>query len=333
MHRKTFSTWGAWTSRNGAARVLLERICPYQRILVSNLSSSQKSQGGGKRAQNEMKNELSHKIGFIGSGNMAKAIAFSILDAGISSPKQLIASGTASQQFENWKERGVATTLDNAEVVDFADIVFIAAPPQHFTDVVSSLSKSKLSVDYQKCFVSTMGGKPIKIIGEGLSSVVGLKVPPQIIRICPNMPSMIGAGCCIMACDEAGKYTKAVQKIIRASGTCEVVPERLMNACAATCGCGPAYLYLVIESLADGAVRAGVSRDLAYKLAAQTVVGAGQMVLKTGKHPGVLKDEICSEGGSTIAGVHALEEGGVRRSFINAVVAATKRAGELGSGK
>uniref|UniRef100_A0A146LWJ6 Pyrroline-5-carboxylate reductase 3 n=1 Tax=Lygus hesperus TaxID=30085 RepID=A0A146LWJ6_LYGHE len=169
MQRKTLATLaqcGPWKSQNGAARVLLERICPSLSVLRMNLSSSQKSEASGKRAHSEIKNEFPHKIGFIGSGNMAKAIAFSILDSGISSPKHIVASGTTLQHFATWKERGVATTFDNAEVVDFADIVFIAAPPQHFTDVVSSLQKSKLSVDYQKCFVSTMGGKTIKSLEE-----------------------------------------------------------------------------------------------------------------------------------------------------------------------
>uniref|UniRef100_T1HNJ3 Pyrroline-5-carboxylate reductase n=3 Tax=Rhodnius TaxID=13248 RepID=T1HNJ3_RHOPR len=147
----------------------------------------------------------------------------------------------------------------------------------------------------------------------------------------PNTPCQVGSGCSVMCYDPAvpKEYVDQVKKIMSFTGTCDVIPEHMFDSAAAVCGSGPAYVYMVIESLADGAVRCGVPRNVALKLASQTIIGAGKMVLESGKHPGQLKDEVCSPAGTTIAAVHELEKSGMRCAFMNAVVAATNRSIEL----
>ncbi|BES92580.1 pyrroline-5-carboxylate reductase [Nesidiocoris tenuis] len=197
--------------------------------------------------QIKKKDEFPYKVGFIGAGNMAKAIGFSSLDSGLLTPSQMIVSDPTPSQFEPWKARKVATTDENVEVVSFADIILIAAPPQHFDHVISSLQDPRLSTDHQKCFVSTLVGKTVRALEEALNSVTGLKVNPQVIRVTPNTPAMVGAGCSIMVCDETASYTKPVLQLLKASGSCEIISEEWMNACSATSGSGPAYIYLVFR--------------------------------------------------------------------------------------
>lgn len=183
-----------------------------------------------------------------------------------------------------------------------------------------------------KLFVSVLAGIPL----QQLQNVLGpLEENARIIRVMPNTPMLVGEGCTAFC--PGAKATPhdidLVKTVLEVSGVCKQVPESMINAIGALAGSGPAFIYLVIEALADAGVKQGIPRQMAIEMAAQTTLGAAKMVLATGRHTAVLRDEVCSPGGTTITGVHALESGGVRASLINAVEAATKRSQELGEKK
>uniref|UniRef100_A0A146KRB4 Pyrroline-5-carboxylate reductase n=1 Tax=Lygus hesperus TaxID=30085 RepID=A0A146KRB4_LYGHE len=274
--------------------------------------------------------KISYKVGFIGAGNMAKAIGNGILVSETIKAEDIIISAPSDRNLAFWKEKGVRTTHDNAEVITFADIVFIAVKPQYFAGMIEGLKTTKLSVSKPMCFVSIMVGRTVKSVKEVLETVKGISGPFEVIKVMPNTPSMVGTGCSVMVSDKSSVFSSVVRQIMELTGVCEEIPESLMNACGALSGSGPAYLYMVIEALADGGVKLGIPRDLSYRLAAQTMSGAGKMVMESGKHPGVLKDEVCSPGGSTITGVHELEKSGLRAAFMNAITAAAERSEQLG---
>ncbi|KAF6213517.1 hypothetical protein GE061_011237 [Apolygus lucorum] len=275
--------------------------------------------------------KIQNKVGFIGAGNMAKAIGNGMLVSESVKAENIIISAPSDRNLAFWKEKGVRTTHDNAEVITFADIVFIAVKPQYFEGMIDGLKKaSTLTVTKPMCFVSIMVGRTVKSVTEVLKTVPGILGEFEVIKVMPNTPSMVGMGCSVMVSDKNGAFTSVVRQIMELCGVCEDIPESLMNACGALSGSGPAYLYMVIEALADGGVKLGIPRDLSYRLAAQTMSGAGKMVMESGKHPGVLKDEVCSPGGSTITGVHELEKSGLRAGFMNALAAAANRSEQLG---
>ncbi|EFN87006.1 Pyrroline-5-carboxylate reductase 2 [Harpegnathos saltator] len=178
-----------------------------------------------------------------------------------------------------------------------------------------------------KLFISVLAGIPLNVLNSKIQDIVEF---PRIIRSMPNTPMMIGEGIIVYCSQNAySQDLKLMNTMFSHIGICESIPESLMNSTGALSGCSPAFAYLIIEALSDGAVKMGVPRLMATKFAAQVLVGAGKMVLETGKHPGHLKDEVCSPGGVTIAGVHAMEIGGVRGSMINAVEAAVNKTNEL----
>ncbi|XP_014262469.1 pyrroline-5-carboxylate reductase [Cimex lectularius] len=268
-------------------------------------------------------------VGFIGAGNMAQAIAFRMLDSGLVLPSNMIVSATSDRNLELWKQRAVSTTIDNSKVVKNATIVFIAVKPQYFKTAAHSISN--ISDAKVKCFVSVMAGKTLK----NISATLGQNYKhAHIIRVMPNTPCMVGIGCSVMcSINSDSNYNKVVYSIMSSLGLCEQIDEVLFNSVSGLCGSGPAYMYMVMEALADGAVKKGVTRDMAMNMAAQVMKGAAEMVLSTKKHPGLLKDEVCSPGGTTICGVAELERGSVRSAFINAISAASDRADELTAGE
>lgn len=270
------------------------------------------------------------KVGFVGAGNMAQAIGSAFIDSGVINPQNMMVSAPSERNLKYWKDRNVKTTHENGDIVSFGHIVFLAVKPQYFNDMIESLKKSQLNVAKNICFVTIMVGKTVKMVQDILNSIPAIREANcHFVKVMPNTPSEVKAGCSVMSYDEVGKYTLVVRDLMKLTGICELIPESIMDACGALSGSGPAYLYMVIEAMADGGVKLGIPRALAYKLAAQAMVGAGKMVLETGKHPGSLKDEVCSPGGSTIVAVHELEKGGVRAAFISALTGAAEKSAQL----
>lgn len=182
-----------------------------------------------------------------------------------------------------------------------------------------------------KVFVSVLAGSTKSSIVEKFN----LDVSPRVVRVMPNICVQVGEGCCMVAEDPQDKNGDAefMNWIMNKVGTAALVPEDRIAAYTGLCGSGPAYIFMIIEALADGGVKQGVPRDLAIRFAAQTVCGAAKTQLVTGKHPGVLKDEVCSPGGTTIAAVHELEKGGLRGTLMSAVQAAADKAKQMGESK
>lgn len=271
----------------------------------------------------------SSKVGFIGGGNMASAIGAGLIRKGILNPNNVWVSARTNKTLGFWSDLGAHATLKNGEVIDNCDIIFLAMKPHILDDALEGVSTTMLKRPDDKLFVSVLVGVSLDTLYNKLESIVPC---PRIIRCMPNTPMMVGEGItvyCSMSTTDRDEHT--IQTLFSYIGVAEKVPESLMNAIGGLSGSGPAYAYLVIESLADGAVKMGVPRPMATKFAAQVLVGAGKMVLETGRHPGQLKDEVCSPGGTTITGVHAMECGQVRASMMNAVEAAVKKSNEVSS--
>uniref|UniRef100_A0A2P2I897 Pyrroline-5-carboxylate reductase n=1 Tax=Hirondellea gigas TaxID=1518452 RepID=A0A2P2I897_9CRUS len=266
------------------------------------------------------------QVGFIGAGNMAQAIINSLLKSGMVSENQLTASAPSDTRLCALRKRGIATTHDNDEVVQRCDVVVLCVKPHIFPHMVKKISTGPENCR-TKLFISIMAGLPIALVAQYLSCFGA----PAIIRATPNTPCLVTEGCCVYAVQDGvnADLSAVGSRLLSVLGLVRCVPEQQIDAAGAVAGSGPAYIYVAIEALADGGVKMGLPRELAQSLAAQTVRGAGTMVLQTGKHPGQLKDEVCSPGGTTIAAIHALEKNGFRNALICAVEAATLRSGEL----
>jgi pyrroline-5-carboxylate reductase len=268
--------------------------------------------------------ETHPRVGFIGAGKMATALAKGLVDSGFTVADAIVGSDvlvTARQQFAKETDADVVET--NAEVVARADIVLLAVKPQQMRSVLSDLSRH---LHASHLIVSIAAGISL----ESITNVLGLQ--RRLVRVMPNTPCLVGASAsafCLggTATAEDGKL---VERLLSSVGIAVQLPEHLLDAVTGLSGSGPAFVYTIIEALSDGGVRMGLPRDVATRLAAQTVMGSAKMVLETGQHPGALKDAVASPGGTTIAGLHALEIGGLRGTLMNAVQAATHRSKELG---
>ena len=251
------------------------------------------------------------KIGFIGMGNMGSAILNGLLR--VYKPEDLLFTAAHKEKMEAVTAKtGVAHAASNAECVKQSEYVILAVKPQYFETVFEEI-RPVLKED--QIVISLAPGQTIASLTERLGGKV------RVVRTMPNTPALLGEGMTGMAYGESNysEEEKAVLRgIFEACGRLEVVDERMMDAVGCVSGCSPAYVYMFIEALADGAVKYGLPRAKAYQMAAQTVLGSAKMVLETGKHPGQLKDEVCSPGGTTIAGVSALEEWGFRNAVIKA---------------
>ena len=259
------------------------------------------------------------RIGFIGAGRMATALARGLIRAG-ANPAHVCASDpvdAAARAFES--ETGAKILPGNQEVVGESTVVVLAVKPQYVSRVVGEVSGS---ISEQHLVVSIAAGVSISQIESDLQT------QRRIVRVMPNTPCLIGAGAAAVAAGSSATEADAefVKRLMETVGVAMVVPESQLDAVTGLSGSGPAYVYQIIEALSDGGVRMGLPRDTSTRLAAQTVLGAARMVLETGEHPGALKDAVTSPGGTTIAGLHALEEGGLRASLMNAVQAATNRS-------
>lgn len=264
------------------------------------------------------------RIGFIGAGRMATALAGGLIRSEFVPAENVIASDVAEEIRARFAaETGAAVTESNPGVAAHADVIILAVKPQQITDVLNDI---RTSITPDHLVVSIAAGVSL----ASIAAVIG--EDRRMIRVMPNTPCLVGA--CAAAFSPGGTATPAdaefVERMLSVVGVAVGVPEPLLDAVTGLSGSGPAYVYQVIEALSDGGVRVGLPRDVALKLAAQTVLGAAKMVLETGEHPGVLKDAVTSPGGTTIAGLHALERGGLRACLIDAVEAAAARSRELG---
>lgn len=269
------------------------------------------------------------KVGFIGGGNMASAIGAGLIRKGILNPDNVWVSARTDKTLSFWKDLGAHATLKNTEVVENCDVIFLAIKPHMLDDALAGLQKERLRKIDSKLYVSVLVGVTL----DTLITKLNLIVPePRVVRSMPNTPMMVGEGITVYCTKNTSQKDEAlVNTLFSYIGVSERVPESLMNVIGGLSGSGPAYAYLMIEALADGAVEMGVPRPMATKFAAQVLVGAGKMVLESGRHPGQLKDEVCSPGGITIAGIHAMERGSVRASLMSAVEAAVNKSYEITS--
>lgn len=260
-------------------------------------------------------------IGFLGAGKMATALARGVIRAGVVPAAQVIASDPVPAAREAFaRATGARVTERNAEVVSESDLVVVAVKPDQVVGLLGDLS-TVWEVP-RHLVVSIAAG--VTLARMESAGPAGLRV----IRVMPNTPALVGASASAFAVGSCATRADAeqVQGVLGSVGLSLEVKEKLLDAVTGVSGSGPAYGFLMIEALADGGVACGLPRDVAQRLAAQTLLGAAKMVLETGQHPGALKDAVCSPGGTTIEAIHTLEKGGVRAALISAVRAATEKA-------
>lgn len=264
------------------------------------------------------------KIGFIGAGKMGSALMQGILRAGIVKPESLGASDVYEPFLNELKAQlGIRVSTDNAVIAQASDILILAVKPQTLGSVLENL---KAYITSDKLIISIAAGVPLATYESALPEGT------RVVRVMPNIAATVSEAASGLS---PGKHAtpedmKIALEIFSAVGTAVQVPESLMDAVTGLSGSGPAFIFPVIEAMADGAVLEGMDRKSALTLSAQTVLGAAKMALETGLHPGELKDMVTSPAGTTIQGVHALEEAGIRAAFMNAVIRASERSKELG---
>ncbi len=255
---------------------------------------------------------------------MAAALAKGLISARFTAVDSIVASDPHSAARDSFtSQSGARATESNHEVARSSDVLVLAVKPQNVADVLAEI-RSEFKPGH--LLISIAAGVPLKTLMGFLGSTA------RLVRVMPNTPCLVGAGAAAFALGGGATASDAelVRRLLTTVGLAFELPEPLLDAVTGLSGSGPAYVYQVIEALSDGGVLVGLSRDVATKLAAQTVLGAAQMVLETGQSPAVLKDAVASPGGTTIAGLHALESGGLRAALMNAVRAATLRSRELG---
>lgn len=263
-------------------------------------------------------------IGFLGAGKMGTALAKGFISAGLAKADQISAFDPVKEAGAAFaKETGAKVAKSNVDVAKFANVLIVAVKP---VNVPELLSEIRGSMTPNHLVISIAAGVPIAKFEAGLGDKT------RIIRVMPNTPALLNASATgyalgKSATDADGELCK---KLFLAVGVAFQLKESLLDAVTGLSGSGPAYVYMIIEALSDGGVASGLPRDVATKLAAQTVLGSAKMVLETGIHPGALKDMVTSPGGTTIEGLHELEKGKLRGTLINAVRAATEKSKKLG---
>ena len=268
---------------------------------------------------------LIHSIGFIGAGKMATALAIGFLKSGLTETGKLLASDVhegARAAFETLTQ--ARTTSSNLEVAKASRVIILAVKPQQMEGMLRELGTV---LTPQHVVVSIAAGVTIARMLKWLG-----REDARIVRVMPNTPALVQEGASAFSIGgQASREDAALaQQLFASVGVAVETAESLLDAVTGLSGSGPAYAFQIIEALSDAGVRVGLPRATATLLAAQTMLGAAKMVLETGDHPGVLKDAVTSPGGTTIAGIHELEKGGLRATLMNAVVAATARSVELG---
>ena len=266
----------------------------------------------------------SRNIGFIGAGKMGSALIQGIIKAGIVESENIGASDVYEPFLNELKTKfGIRVSTDNAVIVRESEILILAVKPQTLGSVLANLRED---ITPDKLIISIAAGVPLSTYEDALSEGT------RVVRVMPNIAATVSEAASGIA---SGKNAtpediKIALEIFSAVGTAVQVPESLMDAVTGLSGSGPAFIFPVIEAMADGAVFEGMDRKSALTLAAQTVLGAAKMMLETGMHPGELKDMVTSPAGTTIQGIRALEEAGIRAAFMNAVIRASERSKELG---
>jgi pyrroline-5-carboxylate reductase len=269
---------------------------------------------------------LNEKVGIIGAGKIGAAIGRGIIKAGLVRKESVMASDVSEALRQSIaQEQGIKATANNLELCDFADILILAVKPQIVVPVVREIATK---VGKAKLLVSVAAGVPIARIESHLQPGA------RVVRVMPNIACVVGAGAAGFAAGAhaTGADLEKVGAILNSFGVGLRVEEKDLDAVTGLSGSGPAYVFLFMEALADGGVQVGLARDVALKLAIQTVYGAARMALETGKHLGELKDEVTSPGGTTIAGLYAMEQKRFHGTVMDGVVSATKRSQELGKG-
>uniref|UniRef100_A0A6V3K1Q8 Pyrroline-5-carboxylate reductase n=2 Tax=Lotharella globosa TaxID=91324 RepID=A0A6V3K1Q8_9EUKA len=263
------------------------------------------------------------RVGFIGAGQMATAMARGIVKSKLYPAADIIASDRSKEQRESFaKLVGCSTTEDNKAVAKGSETLILAVKPNIVPYV---LAEVKGCLTSSTLVVSIAAGVSLATMEELLPTGT------RLARVMPNTPCLVGetASAYALGKNATKDDGKTVEQILQACGKTCRVQEKLLDAVTGLSGSGPAYVYILIEAMADGGVRMGLPRPVALQLAAQTVLGSAKMVMETGEHPGLLKDKVASPGGTTIAGIHALEKGGFRATVMNAVEAAATRSREL----
>jgi len=264
------------------------------------------------------------KIGIIGTGNMGEALISGLIYARSSVPENIICSDIRKEKLKSVRDAyGVVTTMNNIDVVKASEIVIYAIKPQIMASI---LNETASHLDMSKIIISIAAGVPLAAIESCLNKDL------RLIRVMPNIAASVKEGAAAIA---AGKHTskedlKLAKAIFDSVGKSIIIEEELMDAITGLSGNGPAYIFLIVDALADAGVKMGLSREDALLLSAQTVLGAAKLLLETNEHPGRLKDKVTSPGGTAIAALHTIEEGGLRTTLINAVEVGTKRSKELG---
>lgn len=267
---------------------------------------------------------MNKKIGFIGGGNMGSSMISGLLSSNLSTAESIIASAHTQATLDRLAASyGIQTTLDNTTVAKTADIIFLAVKPYLYEDVIEEIRDI---INDDKLIVAIAAG----VSHSKLDDYFGK--PVKIVRAMPNTPAMVLEAMSALSPNEhvSTEELQSVVAIFESFGKAEVVPESLMDAVVGVSGSSPAYVYMFIEAMADAAVADGMPRTQAYKFAAQSVYGAAKMVLETNTHPGVLKDAVCSPGGTTIAAVAKLEEKGLRDAVISAQRCCVAKSKDMG---
>ena len=266
------------------------------------------------------------RIGFVGAGNMAEALVRGLVRGGHVPATSITASGPRQERLDELvRDYGIATSIDNRVVARGAELVVLSVKPQILVKVLREIGGE---LQPGTLVVSIAAGVDAATIETAVGDAV------RVVRAMPNTPALVGAGATAIA--PGARSTPAdlatVTALFDAVGITVQLEESHLDAVTGLSGSGPAYVFLILEALSDAGVKVGLSRRNAQRLAAQTVMGSAKMLLDTDEHPGKLKDMVTSPGGTAIAGLHTLEQGGLRTTLINAVETATKRAKELGRG-
>ncbi len=267
---------------------------------------------------------LGKKIAFLGAGNMAEALVKGLLGAQVARPDEIVCSDRREERGPELTQRyGVKFTRSNVEAAQVADVLVLSVKPQVMNKLLREIAPV---LTERKLVISIAAGVPIAAIERKVGHGV------RVVRTMPNTPALVGAGATALVAGEhaTDEDLEQARALFDAIGKTVIVDEPLLDAVTGLSGSGPAYVFLVIEALSDAGVKVGLPRATAQALAAQTVLGSAQLLIETGEHPGKLKDQVTSPGGTAIAGLHTLEAGGLRTTLMNAVEAATKRSRELG---
>jgi pyrroline-5-carboxylate reductase len=288
------------------------------------MSSSDPAAEASSRASATAVEPLAQSVGFVGTGNMAEAMIKGLLAAGVVAADRVSGSDPRRERVAELKARyGIHATTHNEDVLRRAEVVVLSVKPQilvRICDEISPWLKPRATV------ISIAAGVPLAVLEAHLPERT------RVVRAMPNTPALVGRAATALAPgSHAGEdELRIAHRIFDSIGTTVTLDEGQLDAVTGLSGSGPAYVFLIIEALADAGVKMGLSRYTAQALAAQTVLGSAQLLLETGEHPGRLKDMVTSPGGTAIAGLHTLEAGGLRTTLINAVEAATRRSRELG---